>query len=58
MSDNIRVFQGGGDPAHIVAGRLAEEIKELVYSYAGQMPVSTAIGALEIAKLEIVSEQD
>lgn len=37
-------------------GRLAEEIKELIYSRAGQMSLAEAVGALEIVKEEIIRE--
>ena len=53
----ITVFDGGGQRSHEVAGELAERIKELVYEYADKMPVATAIGALEIAKIEILNDQ-
>ena len=42
---------------HDATGELADRIKELVYEYADRMPVAAAIGALEIAKLEIMAEQ-
>lgn len=53
----IAVFDGGGQRSHEVAGELAERIKELVYEYADRMPVATAVGAMEIAKIEILNEQ-
>lgn len=56
MSDVVQ-FIGGGQPAHEAAGELAERIKELVFEYADRMPVATAIGALEVAKIEILQEQ-
>ena len=49
---NLRKIEGGRQPAHDAAGELAERIKALVYEYAGRMPTATAIGALEIAKME------
>jgi hypothetical protein len=55
MTDKV-VFIGGGTPAHEVAGELAERIKALVYEYGGRMPLATAVGVLEIAKMEILQE--
>lgn len=55
MTD-IVVF-AGGRRAHDVAGELADKIKALVYEYAKNIPVATAIGAIEIAKVEILAEQ-
>jgi len=53
----LRVFTGGGQSVQAAAGELAERIKALVYEYSGKLPVAAAIGALEIAKLEIFAEQ-
>lgn len=53
----LRVFTGGGQSVQAAAGELAERIKALVYEYSGRLPASAAIGALEIAKLEIFNEQ-
>lgn len=38
-------------------GELVRVIKEVVYRTAGEITVTEAIGALEIAKLEILDEQ-
>lgn len=53
----LKVFTGGGQSIQAASGELAERIKALVYEYAGRLPASAAIGALEIAKLEIFNEQ-
>lgn len=53
---DITVF-GDGKRSHEAAGELAERIKALVYEYADRMPVATAVGAMEIAKIEILNEQ-
>lgn len=37
--------------------RLVDEIKQTVYAYTGNISVTEAIGALELAKLEIYKEQ-
>ena len=55
MTD-IRIIEGG-KPSHEAAGELAERVKALVYEYADRMALATAIGALEIAKLEIVQDR-
>lgn len=39
-------------------GRLVDEIKRVVYEKKGVISVTEAIGALEIAKLEILKEQE
>lgn len=36
--------------------RLVDDIKKAVYAYSGGISVTEAIGALEIAKLEIFEE--
>jgi hypothetical protein len=53
---DIRIIEGG-KPSHEAAGELAERVKALVYEYADRMALATAIGALEIAKLELLTEQ-
>jgi len=53
----LKVFTGGGQSVQAAAGELAERIKALVYEYSGRLPAAAAIGALEIAKLEILNEQ-
>lgn len=37
--------------------RLANEIKAVVYQRAGAMSLAEVVGAIEIVKLEIISEQ-
>jgi hypothetical protein len=37
--------------------RLVDEIKQTIYAYTGSISVTEAIGALELAKLEIYQEQ-
>lgn len=57
MSDNLRVFEGHGTPGHVLAGEMAERIKEVIYDYSGRLPVAAAVGVLEIVKAEILDEQ-
>lgn len=52
----LRVFQGAGQTAHETAGELSDRIKALVYEYADRIPLATAAGALDIAKLEILND--
>lgn len=58
MTDKIRVLLGDGKTAHERAGQLCEEIKAAVYRHADYLTLAAAIGALEIAKLEILQEQE
>lgn len=51
---NLKVFTGGGQSVQAASGELADRIKDLVYEYAGRLPVAAAIGALEIVKHEIM----
>lgn len=53
----LTVFRGGSSPTHALAGELAERMKDIIYEYSGRIPVATAVGVLEIVKLEIVLEQ-
>lgn len=54
---NVTVFRGGGTPAHAIAGELAERVKALVYEYSDRIALATAVGVLDIVKLEILGEQ-
>ena len=45
-----------GAPRHDLQ-RLVNEIKDVVYAYTGAISVTEAIGALELAKMEIHQEQ-
>lgn len=56
---SIKVLDTNGKRAQDAAGELVEEIVSLVYDHAsGKMPVATAIGALEMAKLQILRDQE
>lgn len=60
MTDEPRKFlaiAGSGRPAHDLTGEMAERIKDVVYEYSGKMPVASAIGVLEIVKIEIMDGQ-
>lgn len=41
-----------------VTNGLVEELIKTVYKYAETMPVATAIGCLEMAKLQIIDDQN
>lgn len=53
----LKLLDGDGKRAHELAGELAARIKDIVYEYSDKMPVATALGALEIAKIEILEDQ-
>ena len=41
-----------------LAEGMAEEIKDVVYKYREAMPLATAIGVLEIVKVELMQEHE
>lgn len=41
-----------------LAGEMCDRIKELVYEYSELVPTALAIGVLEIAKAEILKDQE
>ena len=51
---NFAVFSG--KPHARIAEELAEEIKEVIYRRAGQIPLATAIGVLRIVEKEILED--
>lgn len=44
-------------PQHEVIEEMCERVKEVVYSYSGQVPVAAAIGVLHVAAKEILDAQ-
>lgn len=56
MGDTIRLFTTGGVPAHETAAELCDRLKDVVYGYSDRMPLATAVGVLEILKLELIGE--
>lgn len=56
-TDNVKsIVTPLGAPRHDLQ-RLVQELKDVVYAYSGAISVTEAIGALELAKMEIHSEQ-
>ena len=53
----IKAFDGG-KRAEEVTGEMCKRIKEVVYEYSGRTTPAAAIGALEIAKREILADAD
>ena len=48
----------GGKPAQDHADDMCRAVKVAVYQFAGKVPLSTAVGVLEIAKREILDESE
>lgn len=56
---NIKVLDTNGKRSQDAAGELVDAIVQLVYDHAaGHMPVATAIGIIEMAKLQILKDQE
>ena len=55
MARIIKAFDGG-QRAEDVTAEMCERIKDVVYGYSGRMTLAAAIGALEIAKSEILRD--
>lgn len=56
---SIKVLDTNGKRSQDAAGELVEAIVQLVYDHAeGRLPVATAIGALEMAKMQILRDQE
>lgn len=52
----LHLIKTDGVPAEGVSAEMCERLKEVIYSYDGRVPLSLAIGVLEIAKREILEE--
>ena len=57
MTD-IQILKGDGKQAEDVIGELADQIKALVYTYNGRMPLASAIGVLHLVAYEITRDHD
>lgn len=57
-ADRLAVVPGRGLRSHEVVEALVEGIKRAVYEFDGEITLATAVGALEIAKIEIVDESE
>lgn len=59
MSDvrKFSVVVNSSRPQAEVVAEMCERVKEVVYSYTGQVPVATAIGVLHVAAKEILDAQ-
>jgi hypothetical protein len=57
--DNLVVLNGGGTPVESDVQKLYDTLKETIYntSEEGNLTLSSAIGILEILKLDLLSEQ-
>jgi hypothetical protein len=55
---NFEVIKNTGKSQRELAGEMCERIVKLVYEYEQLVPVALAIGAIEIAKLEILKGQE
>lgn len=53
----FEVIKNTGKSQRELAGELCDRIKELVYEYSELVPVALAVGAIEIAKMEILDAQ-
>lgn len=54
----FEVIKNTGKSQRELAGDMCDRIKELVYEYSELVPVALAIGVLEIAKMEILKDQE
>lgn len=57
MNAPLIVFSGG-IPGHEAAEEMADRIKDVIYDYAGKVPLALAIGVLEIVKMEVMGEAE
>ena len=53
----FEVIKNTGKTQRELASEICERIKEVVYEYSDLVPVALAVGAIEIAKMEILDEQ-
>ena len=54
----LKVFTGGGKSVHEASGELAKRITSMIYEYSGSLPLSAAIGVLEIVKIELMKAHE
>jgi hypothetical protein len=51
---NVVLFKGTGQRESDLAGELAERLRDVLEEYYDRMCVASAVGALEIVKLEVM----
>ena len=47
-----------GQAIHDLSNEIAERIKDVIYDYAGRVPLTVAIGAIEVVKFEIIRDAE
>jgi hypothetical protein len=57
LSKSIKLITSG-KPSQEHASEMCEEVKSVVYRFSDKVSLATAVGVLELAKLEIISEHD
>lgn len=50
----LRVFPGNGQKGHELANEMANRLNDVIYDYAGRVPLATALGVIEIVKIELL----
>jgi len=58
MSEPFKLIIGSGQPMHDVAEEMAERVKEVIYDYAGRVPLALAVGVLDIVRVELIKEAE
>ncbi len=51
------VIDMGKEKTYPITGELVDELREVLYSYAGRVSSVEALGALELVKIIIAAEQ-
>ncbi len=51
------VIEGDGRFVSACANELHERIMEAVYDYAGILPLVSAVGVIELAKIDLIEDQ-
>ena len=54
---NFEVIKNTSKTQRELASEMCDRIKGIVYEYSDLVPVALAVGAMEIAKMEIMDEQ-
>ena len=57
MVNKLTLLETSGGPNHVIAGEMAEKIKEIIYEYSDKVPLALVVGVLDIVKFEIMDTQ-
>ena len=57
MTEPFRIVSAG-QPMHDLSAEMADRIKDVIYDYAERVPLTLAMGVMEVVKFEIMRDAE